>query len=192
MDAPLDLRARRHAATHQDIHRAALDLFERQGVRATTVHQIAELAGVSTRTFFRHFTSKEQAALPGQRRLEAAIDDLRAPADTSLAALLSAVEDAAAEAMTAPDDEAQRIARLLPAEPDLQALALAQEQLLAARLRDRLHDLRPDLDPGLLLLLAQIVTTTWQTAWTRWAENRDTDPVDTYRRTVADLRTILL
>ncbi|WP_277211080.1 TetR/AcrR family transcriptional regulator [Isoptericola croceus] len=38
---------------------AALDLFERQGYGATTVAQIAEAAGITQMTFFRHFPTKD-------------------------------------------------------------------------------------------------------------------------------------
>jgi AcrR family transcriptional regulator len=41
----------------------ALELFERQGFEQTTVAQIAEAAGVTPMTFFRHFTTKAQALL---------------------------------------------------------------------------------------------------------------------------------
>jgi AcrR family transcriptional regulator len=39
---------------------AALDLFGAQGYHDTTVEQIAEAAGVSRRTFFRYFSSKDE------------------------------------------------------------------------------------------------------------------------------------
>lgn len=38
---------------------AALDLFERQGYDGTTVNQIADTAGVTPMTFFRHFPTKD-------------------------------------------------------------------------------------------------------------------------------------
>ncbi|MFD2027682.1 TetR/AcrR family transcriptional regulator [Promicromonospora aerolata] len=38
---------------------AALDLFERRGYEATTVNQIADAAGVTPMTFFRHFPTKD-------------------------------------------------------------------------------------------------------------------------------------
>jgi AcrR family transcriptional regulator len=38
---------------------AALDLFERHGYDATTVNQIAEAAGITPMTFFRHFPTKD-------------------------------------------------------------------------------------------------------------------------------------
>lgn len=37
----------------------ALDLFERRGYDATTVSQIAEAAGITQMTFFRHFPTKD-------------------------------------------------------------------------------------------------------------------------------------
>src|SRR5690625_7043573 len=41
----------------------ALELFEVHGFENTTVAQIAEAAGVSEMTFFRHFATKERAIL---------------------------------------------------------------------------------------------------------------------------------
>ncbi len=45
--------------TRERILVAALGLFERQGYRATTVAQIADAAGVTPMTFFRHFPTKD-------------------------------------------------------------------------------------------------------------------------------------
>ena len=39
---------------------AAADLFTAHGYAATTIDDIAERAGVSPRTFFRHFPDKEE------------------------------------------------------------------------------------------------------------------------------------
>src|SRR5690625_1164153 len=129
-DVPRDLRARRRLATRRQIHRAALEAFEEKGVRATTVPEIAERAGVSTRTFFRYFTTKEEAALPGQLRLLQAIDGLElTTADP--AGVLRAVEEATEAVFARENDpeleEHRRIARLLAREPELQAHASAQE-----------------------------------------------------------------
>lgn len=60
-EQPRPLRARRQAATREEISHAALDLFERQGYAATTVEQIASAAGVSLRTFYRYCASKDEA-----------------------------------------------------------------------------------------------------------------------------------
>lgn len=61
--APTDLRARRRTETRLEIQQAALSLFERQGFEPTTVDEIARDAGVSPRTFFRYFTTKEESVL---------------------------------------------------------------------------------------------------------------------------------
>ena len=45
--------------TRERILAVALDLFERQGYRATTVAQIADAAGVTSMTFFRHVPTKD-------------------------------------------------------------------------------------------------------------------------------------
>jgi AcrR family transcriptional regulator len=54
------IRARNKRRTRSAIRSSALELFARQGYGATTVEQIANLASVSSRTFFNYFASKEQ------------------------------------------------------------------------------------------------------------------------------------
>jgi AcrR family transcriptional regulator len=53
------LRERRRRQTVEEIADVAFALFAERGYEATSVEQIAGLAGVSTRTFFRYFPSKE-------------------------------------------------------------------------------------------------------------------------------------
>ncbi len=48
---------------------AAVDLFIEQGYDATTVTQIAERAGVTKSTFFRHFPDKRELLVAGQETL---------------------------------------------------------------------------------------------------------------------------
>ncbi len=48
---------------------AAFDLFTEQGYDATTVAQIAERAGVTKSTFFRHFPDKRELLAAGQETL---------------------------------------------------------------------------------------------------------------------------
>lgn len=54
--APQTVRSER---TRSALRRAAMNRFLAQGVEATSAEQIAEDAGVSLRTFYRHFTSKQ-------------------------------------------------------------------------------------------------------------------------------------
>lgn len=57
--APQGKRAAQRAQTKQRLQQAALELFRRDGFAATSVAEIAEAAGVTERTFFRYFPSKE-------------------------------------------------------------------------------------------------------------------------------------
>src|SRR5580700_2824605 len=49
--------------------RAAMDLYGEQGFDSTTVAAIAERAGLTERTFFRHFSDKREVLFYGARHL---------------------------------------------------------------------------------------------------------------------------
>jgi AcrR family transcriptional regulator len=57
-------RAARRRATNIALRRAALRLIEAQGYAATRTDDIARAAGVSPRTFFNYFPTKEAAVFP--------------------------------------------------------------------------------------------------------------------------------
>jgi len=57
--APLGRREANKLATRQALQQAADRLFAEHGVAQTTVRDIADAAGVTERTFFRYFGSKE-------------------------------------------------------------------------------------------------------------------------------------
>jgi AcrR family transcriptional regulator len=58
-DAPTGLRERKKRETREALARAGLQLFVERGYDATTLADIAEVAGVSTRTIFAYFPGKE-------------------------------------------------------------------------------------------------------------------------------------
>lgn len=64
---------------------AALDLFSRQGYRATSVRDIAASAGVSTGNVYHHFPDKETIFRTLLDRYWAAIDDPEFPFNRALA-----------------------------------------------------------------------------------------------------------
>ena len=77
---------------------AALDLFTEQGYDATSVTQIAERAGVTKSTFFRHFPDKREMLVAGQEALSRLLVEgiAGAPVDASpLAAVAGGLERAA-------------------------------------------------------------------------------------------------
>ena len=64
-----DRMARWEPGARQRLVRAAVELFTEQGYDATTVSQIADRAGVTKSTFFRHFPDKRELLVAGQETL---------------------------------------------------------------------------------------------------------------------------
>lgn len=58
-------RLRSHDTTRAEIARAAIRSFLRDGFESTTVDDIAAAAGISRRTYFRYFGSKDESLLSG-------------------------------------------------------------------------------------------------------------------------------
>jgi AcrR family transcriptional regulator len=56
---PVNLHSQRRLATRETLRRVALARFARDGFASVTVTQLAAEAGVTERTFFRHFPTKE-------------------------------------------------------------------------------------------------------------------------------------
>ncbi len=76
---------------------AAVDLFNEQSYDATTVAQIAERAGVTKSTFFRHFPDKRELLVAGQETLSRLLAEgiAEAPVGASpLAAVAAGLERA--------------------------------------------------------------------------------------------------
>lgn len=60
------LRDEHKARTKKALREAALKLFATKGYDTTTIEEIAEMAGVSARTFFRYFPTKESVLFLGE------------------------------------------------------------------------------------------------------------------------------
>lgn len=59
MTAPGNRHEQRRRSTHEALRRAALKCFAHKGFANVTVTELAREAGVTERTFFRHFPTKE-------------------------------------------------------------------------------------------------------------------------------------
>jgi len=70
---PMTLRERQRLEVTAAIHDAAAELLLDNGWTATTTDMIAAKAGISSRTFFNHFATKEDAAL-GLRQLHVPVE----------------------------------------------------------------------------------------------------------------------
>lgn len=69
------------------LQRAALKLFREHGYDRTTAAEIAALAGVTERTFFRHFADKREVLFDGEAILRAALTMAIADAPATLGPL---------------------------------------------------------------------------------------------------------
>ena len=74
------------------LHRAALELFVEQGFAETTVPQITARAGLTTRTFFRHFADKREVLFAGEDELPTVVARVFAGAAPGASALDVVVE----------------------------------------------------------------------------------------------------
>ena len=68
----------------QRLERAALELFTEQGFAATTVPEITARAGLTTRTFFRHFADKREVLFAGEEEVPGLVARMMAEAPAAM------------------------------------------------------------------------------------------------------------
>jgi AcrR family transcriptional regulator len=115
------LRERKKAETRQALMTAAVRLAEQLGPDRVTVEAIAEAAGVSARTFFNYFPSKEDAIIGiNPDETSELLDDLASrPADEAPLEALHAMALAAVARLEAKADDMATRHRLTQAHPSL-------------------------------------------------------------------------
>jgi AcrR family transcriptional regulator len=116
---------RRRRLLRADIGRVAIGLFTERGFDAVTVDDIAAAAGISPRTFFRYFATKDEVVLDYERRLlERLVEALSARPEREgpVTALANAYVDTS---RIVPDDRERvvQLGRILGAAPALRATA---------------------------------------------------------------------
>jgi AcrR family transcriptional regulator len=131
------LRERQRDETHGLIRRTTYELAVERGVSAVSVQSICAAAGVSTRTFFNHFRSKDEALIPDLPDFPDAAQ--RAFVDGVDPDLLTALEELLGEHIAWVQERAdggegpRAMKRLLEANPELVPRAMAVFEALEQR-----------------------------------------------------------
>ncbi len=170
---------------------AAMELFSERGFDQTTVAQIAERAGLTERTFFRHFADKREILFAGGAELQELMVAAVAAAPGSASPLGAAA--AAIEAAGAMLEEARgrRFARerqrIISASPELRERELHKLAGLAVGISDALRE-RSVPDPG-AALLGELVVAVFRVAFEQWvAASGEPGLVERIRAGLAELQ----
>jgi AcrR family transcriptional regulator len=173
------------------LEQAALDLFGEHGFESTTVAEIAGRAGLTERTFFRHYADKREVLFWGQGALgELLVAEVGAapPSAAPIDVVIAAVTAAGASLEPRRSIAARRHA-VISANPELRERELIKlaslSAILATALRDR------GVDDHTASLTAEIGITVFKVAYERWVGERGrTTLTDLVTSSWADLRTV--
>jgi AcrR family transcriptional regulator len=170
--APRTQSNRRRELVQDDLARVAINLFVERGYDHVVVDDIAEAAGISQRTFFRYFDSKESIVLRYERHLgQRLIEALRTqPAQLGPVSALRSAFITTASVPAKHRAEVRRLGRMLSDSSSLHTRAHGERGMqfddIAAILSSRMGvDAETDPRP---ILIAASVTSTAMAAWDRW------------------------
>ena len=173
------------------LEQAALELYIERGFEQTTVAEIAKRAGLTERTFFRHFADKREVLFAGAGALQELLVSTVASAPDS-AAPIDAVA-AALEAAGAPLQERREYARqrqaVIAANPELQERELIKLASLSAALAGALRQ-RGVTDPA-ASLAAEAGIAVFRIAFERWvSETGQRDLPQLIRESLDELKAV--
>ena len=164
------LRERKKLATRSALTTAALQLAAERGIDSVTAEDVAAAAGVSTRTFFNYFATKEQAFVADDvergRRFLAAVQ--AAPDGTPLWPLMRQVADQVLAVPDLPTREQALKEQLVRTDPRVQAEVLATFAQLEEELVVELIRRAPGDGPLHARLLANAVLAAIRSATETW------------------------
>ncbi len=152
------------------LQQAAFELYTERGYAQTTVAEIAARAGLTERTFFRHFADKREVLFEGGDRFRATLVDpvdAAPPSATTLEAVTAGIE-AAGSVFPAPELVRRRQALIL-ANPELQERELIKLASLATSLSEALR--RRGVPDTAAELGAETGVAVLRIALTRWIED---------------------
>ena len=156
---------------------AAVELFIDQGYDATTVAQIAERAGLTKSTFFRHFADKRELLVAGQETLSRLLAEgiAEAPAGaTPLEAVAAGLERASSEMGPANRELGPRLKAAIAANTELQERDALKSIGLAAAMTAAL--VARGVPEATAQLAAELGVLAVKRGYTEWSEgDRDDD-----------------
>ena len=170
------------------LQQATLELFQQQGYDATTTAEIAARAGVTERTFFRHFADKREALFDGEETFRDLLAETvasaphdMAPMETLLHAFRS-VEQLLQR--NRPFTEPRQ--KVIAETPALQERVLTKTANLIAALSNALR--RRGVEESVAVFAAQIGMATLTHATCAWLADPATDLSANLARSHAELR----
>ncbi len=166
--------ARWEANPRERLARAALDLFAERGYETTTVADIAERAGLTKSTFFRHFDDKREVLFGGQDDMVTLFTRAVAsapPGETPLGCVVALLETLAG--YFPPEHRALTVTRsaVIAANPELRERELLKRAQLVTAIEQVLHS--RDIDDVTTRLAAAIAMLAFDTAYSRWTAHAD-------------------
>lgn len=173
------------------LREAALDLYVERGYEQTTVADIAERAGVTARTFFRHFADKREVLFGATAEVEAAMADAvrTAPADADPLEAAAASYDAAEALFGGDRRHSRRRGSVIAAHPELLERELVKMARIAVALSAALAE--RGVPQAEARLAAEIAVTVFRVGWERWlAGPADASLAATLREALGQLRTL--
>ncbi len=173
------------------LRRAAFELFTEQGYDATTVAEIAERAGVTPRTFFRHFADKREVLFAGAEELPglmgAAVRD--APDGLGPLDLVGLGLRAAGEQVGHSRAFSRERSRVVAEHPDLQERELRKSAAIGTALAEALRERGVDEDSA--AVAAETGVAVFRVGFRRWlTQEREEDLADVFGDALARLRTL--
>jgi AcrR family transcriptional regulator len=173
----MDPMARWEPGARERLVVAAVDLFTEQGYDATTVAQIAERAGVTRSTFFRHFADKREVLVAGQETLSRLLAEgiAEAPDDASPLEAVAAGLRRASSAMGPMNHElAPRVKAAVAASAELQERDALKSVSLAAAMTAAL--VGRDVPDPTAQLAAELGLLAFKRGFSEWSDaDRGTD-----------------
>jgi AcrR family transcriptional regulator len=173
------------------LEQAAMALYGERGFENTTVAEIAERAGLTERTFFRHFTDKREVLFAGTGTLQDALVSAVAEAPDSLPPIDAAAAgvEAAAALLQERREFARRRQAIITANADLRERELIKLASLAAALADTLR--RRGVDDPAASLTAEAAIAVFRIAFERWIDDsNDWDFPDLVRDSLDQLKAV--